>query len=215
MEIKVHGMGMSTCCARVLLCLEEKGLDYEVVPLDLTAGAHKQQPHLSLNPFGQIPAFEDGNVTLFESRAINRYLARKYEAAGTDLLRSGSLVESAVVDTWMEVEAHQFNGPIYKIIRQMIVNPIYGLPIVEEVVEAAAQNLGKVLDVYEERLGTHKYLAGENYTMADLNHIPYLVYMMRTDRAIIVNSRPRVKAWWEDISSRPATLKVIESMMPA
>ena len=120
MAIKVHGALFSTCTARVLICLCEKGLDYELLPIDMVAGANKEQPFRSLNvraplksfpfflvaesyflswvtyyiscccyvfrkyfqkdnkiefftlllqfhfqPFGEIPAFEDGEVCLF------------------------------------------------------------------------------------------------------------------------------------------------------
>lgn len=49
MRAKVHGLARSTCTTRVLVCLEEKGMDYELVPVNMAAGAHKQQPFLSLN----------------------------------------------------------------------------------------------------------------------------------------------------------------------
>ncbi|KAK8333550.1 hypothetical protein V6Z11_A10G213100 [Gossypium hirsutum] len=113
MVIKVHGIPLSTCTARVLLCLCEKGLQYKLVPVDVENSAHKKPPYLSLNPFGQIPALEDGHVKIFESRAICKYLARKYNETRItiDLLGSSSLTDSTLVDTWMEVESHQFNPP--------------------------------------------------------------------------------------------------------
>ncbi|WRX21297.1 Glutathione S-transferase [Theobroma cacao] len=197
MAIKVHGYAMSTCTARVLLCLSEKGLEYEVVPVDVANGAHKQQPYLSLNP---------------ESRAISKYLARKYKDTGIDLLGSSSLTVSTIVDTWMEVESHQFNSPMQAIIRQMIVNPIFGIATDEKIIETELEKLGKVLDVYEERLSKCKYLGGDFYSLADLHHIPYLVYFMRTPKSSVITSRPHVSAWWNDISSRPATVKVAETM---
>ncbi|XP_059457345.1 glutathione S-transferase F13-like [Corylus avellana] len=192
MAIKVHGVPVSTCTAGVLLCLHEKGLHYELLPVDLAAGAHKQDPYLSLNPFGQIPAVEDGEVSLFESRAINRYLARKHKDIGTDLLRANSLPESALVETWMEVEAHQFHGPATAILHEIIVNPMYGIASNEQTIETEMEKLGKVLDVYEERLSKYKYLAGENYTLADLQHIPNLVYFMKTTKAEAITCRPHV-----------------------
>lgn len=60
MAIKVHGALFSTCTARVLICLCEKGLDYELLPIDMVAGAHKQQPFRSLNvrtPLKSFPVF--------------------------------------------------------------------------------------------------------------------------------------------------------------
>lgn len=62
----------------------------------------------------------------------------------------------------MEVEAHQFNAPISIVIDQTVVNPIYGLAPDEAIIESEVNKLGKVLDVCEESLSKHKYLAGEN-----------------------------------------------------
>ncbi|KAF0918042.1 hypothetical protein E2562_021733 [Oryza meyeriana var. granulata] len=62
---KVYGPVMSTNVLRILLCLEEVGAEYEVVPVDMSTGEHKRPPHTALNPFGQVPAFQDGDLTLF------------------------------------------------------------------------------------------------------------------------------------------------------
>ncbi|XVF62599.1 hypothetical protein PTKIN_Ptkin09bG0021400 [Pterospermum kingtungense] len=147
-----------------------------------------------------------------ESRAISKYLARKYKDTGIDLLGSTSLTECTIVDTWMEVESHQFNVPMQQIMRQMVANPMYGIASDEKIMETQLEKLEKVLDVYEERLSKSKYLAGDFYSLADLHHIPYLVYFMRFPRSSVITSRPHVSAWWKDISSRPATVKVAEAM---
>ena len=112
----------------------------------------------------------------------------------------------------MEVEAHQFHGPATAILHEIIVNPMYGVASNEQTIEREMEKLGKVLDVYEERLSKYKYLAGENYSLADLHHIPNLVYFMKTTKAEAITCRPHVRAWWDDISSRPATLKVSANM---
>ncbi|TYG99729.1 hypothetical protein ES288_A10G219000v1 [Gossypium darwinii] len=194
MVIKVHGIPLSTCTARVLLCLCEKGLQYKLVPVDVENSAHKKPPYLSLNPFGQIPALEDGHVKIFESRAICKYLVRKYNETRItiDLLGSSSLTDSTLVDTWMEVESHQFNPPTQACTHSL-----------NKIIEIELRNLAKVLDVYEERLSEYKYLGGDFYSMADLHHIPYLVYFIRSSKSSFVTSRPCVNAWWNDISSRP------------
>ncbi|KAL3605035.1 hypothetical protein D5086_005894 [Populus alba] len=67
MVLKLYGTPMSTCTSRVLTCLHEKSLDFELVPVDLFAGEQKQPPFLAKNPFGQIPALEDDDLTLFAS----------------------------------------------------------------------------------------------------------------------------------------------------
>ncbi|CAN6328462.1 unnamed protein product, partial [Urochloa humidicola] len=81
--MKVYGPAASTNVARVLVCLEEVGAEYELVPVDMPSGEHKSPAHVARNPFGQVPAFQDGDLILSESRAISKYILRK---GGSDLI---------------------------------------------------------------------------------------------------------------------------------
>ncbi|KAK9983789.1 hypothetical protein SO802_033314 [Lithocarpus litseifolius] len=212
MALKLYGLPMSTCTTRVLACLHEKGVDFELVPVDLFSGEHKQPPFLSKNPFGQIPVLEDGDLTLFESRAITAYVAEKFKETGTDLIKHNNPKEAALVKVWMEVESLNFNSAISPIVFEHIVGPIMGKTADQAVIDANLEKLGKVLDVYESKLSITKYLAGDFYSLADLHHFPYTHYFMTTPWASLVNDRPHVKAWWEDISSRPAFKKIVGAM---
>ncbi|KAI9091091.1 hypothetical protein K1719_028361 [Acacia pycnantha] len=67
-----------------------------------------------IKPFGQLPLVQDGDYTLYESRAIIRYYAEKYKSQGTDLL--GKTIEDrGLVEQWLEVEAQHFHPPIYNL----------------------------------------------------------------------------------------------------
>ncbi|XP_058076334.1 glutathione S-transferase F13-like [Magnolia sinica] len=212
MVLRLYGNAKTTCTARVLSCLHEKDVEFDLVPIDLFAGEHKQPQYLSTkNPFGQTPALEDGNLTLFESRAITKYVAAQYKDRGTDLLRVGSIEESALVNVWLEVEAQHFNPPITAIISQIVIAPLYGETPNDQVVEENAEKLGKVMDIYEERLSKNKYLAGDFYSLADLHHLLFSYYLMKTPKAYLFDSRPCVKAWWDNISSRPAFKKSLRA----
>ena len=147
-----------------------------------------------------------------ESRAITAYVAEKYKESGCDLLRHNDLKEAALVKVWMEVESQQYNPAIYHIVYQFFVSPLHGKTPDQAVIDENLEKLGKVLDVYEAILGDSKYLAGDFYSLADLHHLSYTFYFMKTPWASLINSRPNVKAWWEDISSRPAFKKVAEGM---
>ncbi|OVA04315.1 Glutathione S-transferase [Macleaya cordata] len=212
MALKLYGIAMSTCTTRAMTCLYEKEVEFELVPVDLYTAEHKQPPFLAKNPFGQVPVLEDDDLTLFESRAITRYVSQKYKETGVDLLRQENIKEAALVNLWIEVESQQYDPAISPIVYQIFVSPIQGQTPDQTVIEANAEKLGKVLDVYEARLSTTKYLAGDFYSLADLHHLPYTYYMMKTEWASLINSRPHVKAWWEDISSRAAFVKVAEGM---
>jgi glutathione S-transferase len=211
MTIKIYGMAFSTCTARVLCTVFEKDVtDYEIVPVNVTAGEHKKPEYLAMQPFGQIPAMQDGPLTMFESRAIARVIAQKYESQGTKLYGS-TPIEKALVENWLEVEGQNYHPPISTIVAELVFKPWRGGQTDQAVVDANMEKLEKVLDVYEQRLSKTKYLAGDFFSLADLSHIPYAHYLITVaKKGEIFDKRPHVKAWWDDISSRPSWKKVCE-----
>lgn len=147
-----------------------------------------------------------------ESRAITSYVAEKFKESGTDLIRHESLEEAALVKVWTEVESQQYHPAICPIIYEFFGKPVQGVEPDQAVIDANLEKLEKVLDVYETKLSSTKYLAGDFYSLADLHHFPYTFYLMKTPWGSLINDRPHVKAWWEDITSRPALNKVAEGM---
>ncbi|KAF7025675.1 hypothetical protein CFC21_037834 [Triticum aestivum] len=204
--IKLYGMMLSANVTRVTTLLNELGLDFDFVDVDLRTGAHKHPDFLKLNPFGQIPALQDGDEVVFESRAINRYIATKYGAA---LLPT----PSAKLEAWLEVESHHFYPPARALVYELVIKPILGAPTDAAEVDKNAADLAKLLDVYEAHLAAgNKYLAGDAFTLADANHMSYLFMLTKSPKAGLVASRPHVKAWWEEISARPAWAKTVASI---
>ncbi|EEF29410.1 glutathione-s-transferase theta, gst, putative [Ricinus communis] len=145
-----------------------------------------------------------------ESRAIARYYATKYADRGANLLGT-TLEERAIVDQWLEVEAHNFNELVYNLVLQLVIFPRMGQPGDLKLVHNCEQKLEKVFDIYEKRLSKTKYLAGDYFTLADLSHLPAIRYLVN-DAGLghLVTDREKVNAWWEDISSRPAWKKLMK-----
>uniref|UniRef100_A0A7N0T9E3 glutathione transferase n=1 Tax=Kalanchoe fedtschenkoi TaxID=63787 RepID=A0A7N0T9E3_KALFE len=205
MVVKVYGSIQAVCPQRVLACLLEKDVEFEVVHVDLESGEHKKPDFLLHHqPFGQVPAIQDGDFKLFESRAIIRYYAAKYADKGPNLLGT-TLEERALVDQWLEVEAHNYNDLTFNIVFQLVILPRLGGTTDLGLVDICEQKLNKVLDVYEQRLSKSKYLAGENFTLADLTHLPATRNLMNeANKAYLVRDRKHLSAWWDNISARPA-----------
>ncbi|MBA0575663.1 hypothetical protein Golob_027396 [Gossypium lobatum] len=219
MVVKVYGPIKAACPQRVLACLLEKEVEFQIVDVDLEAGDHKKPDFLLRQPFGQVPAIEDGDFKLFgkvlgmcscKSRAIIRYYAAKYEKQGTNLL-GNSLEERAMVDQWLEVEAHNFNDLVYTLVFQLLILPRMGKQGDTALALSCQQKLEKVLDIYEQRLSTTAYLAGDSFTLADLSHLPPLRYLV-DDVGMwhMVSQRKHVNAWWETISNRAAWKKLMK-----
>ncbi|KAL7198921.1 hypothetical protein ACSBR2_021252 [Camellia fascicularis] len=206
--VKVHGSVFSTASQRVLVCLHEKELDFEFVPVDMSSGDHKKPPFLSLNPFGQVPAFEEGDLKLFESRAITQYISHTNPNKGNQLICQDPK-KMAIMSVWMEVEAHQFDPPSSKLAWEQAIKPMFGMTTDVAVVEENEAKLAKVLDIYEARLAQSKYMGGDCFTLVDLHHLPNIQYLMGTQSKKLFDSRPCVSAWCSDILARPTWLKVV------
>ncbi|XVF21934.1 hypothetical protein REPUB_Repub12eG0131800 [Reevesia pubescens] len=207
--IKVHGHPLSAPTRKVLVCLYEKEVEFEFVPVNMGAGEHKSENFLSLNPFGQVPAFEEGDFKLFESRAITQYIAHEYADKGTQLLLPGSNKSMAVLQLWKEVEAHHFDPASSKLVWELVSKPIFGMVTDTAVVEENEAKLAKVLDVYETRLAQSKYLACDSFTLADMHHVPNIQGLLGSPAKKLLDSRPHVSAWVADITARPAWSKVL------
>ncbi|XP_048137984.1 glutathione S-transferase F9-like isoform X2 [Rhodamnia argentea] len=145
-----------------------------------------------------------------ESRAIARYYAEKYKHQGTDLLGK-TIEERGLVEQWLEVEAHSYNPPINDLAHEIVVGPLRGLTPDPKLIKENEEKLGKVLDIYEERLSKSKYLAGDFFSLADLSHLPMTQYLVgKMEKEYLIRDRKNVSAWWDDISSRPSWKKVVE-----
>lgn len=209
MVVKVYGPTYGSP-KRVLVCLIEKQIEFETVDIDLFKGEHKEPEFLKLQPFGVLPVIQDGDYTLYESRAIIRYYAEKYKDQGTDLLGK-TIEERGLVEQWLEVESQNFHPLIYNLVMNVLFAPLMGVPSDTKLIEESDEKLKKVLDIYEERLSKTKYLAGDFFSLADLSHLPFGHYLVnQTGRGNLVRERKHVSAWWDDISNRPSWKKVLE-----
>ncbi|KAL7172173.1 hypothetical protein ACSBR2_031797 [Camellia fascicularis] len=211
---RVYGSLKSPATLKVLANLFEHDLDFEFVPVDLDNGEHKNKHFLSMNPFGQVPVYEDGGIKQFESRAIIRCMAHEYGKKGEELIYWDAK-KQAVVANWIDVEDHRFEPPALKLISELLIKPKKGFTPDEGIVAEAEAELAKVLDVYEARLEKSKYLASEKYTIVDLLHIPNLQSLTGTPAKKLIESRPRVSSWCSDILARPAWAKVLDMQKKA
>lgn len=146
-----------------------------------------------------------------ESRAICRYVSEKYANQGNKGLYGTNPVEKASIDQWLEAEGQSFSPPSSALVFQLTFAPRMKIKQDGGLVRQSEEKLKKVLDVYEKRLGENRYLAGDEFTLADLSHLPNTQYLVNaTDRGELFTSRENVARWWGDISSRESWKKVID-----
>ncbi|WP_129790687.1 glutathione S-transferase family protein [Sphingosinicella sp. CPCC 101087] len=197
--IKLFGHPASTYTRKVLCTLHEIEAPFELRFVDLNGGEHTQAAHLARQPFGRVPTIDDQGFTLYESRAIIRYLNDQY---------GGRLVPPdvrgrAAMDQWIDVGYSYFSAAALK----PILHHVFGFPQDEPTLEAASAMIEQTLDVLEARLGAGPFLAGEQFSLADIVYLPDLDYLMATPLQAAVSSRGNVASWWARSSERPSWRK--------
>ncbi|CAK9277879.1 unnamed protein product [Sphagnum jensenii] len=208
MVLKVYGT-VTANCQRAALVLYEKELEFKLVKIDLMSRENRSPDYLAKAPFGQVPGFDDDGFFLFGSQAIGRYIAEKYYGQGTPML-GNTLTEKTRINQWVEVEGQNFAPPATALAREYFISSTYKRPLNEELIATQLEKLGKVLDIYDSHLSQNRYLAGDYYSLADLLHTPFLV-LLKNVTGELITSRQHVAAWCDDLASRTAFKKVLES----
>ncbi|XP_028765930.1 glutathione S-transferase [Neltuma alba] len=207
---KVYGPTLSTAVSRVLACLVEKDVQFQLIPLNMSKGEHKKPDFLKIHPFGQVPAFEDESISLFESRAICRYICEKHPEKGNKALYGTNPLAKASIDQWLEAEGQSFNPPSSVLVFQLAFAPRMKIKQDEGAINLNGEKLAKVLDVYDRRLGESRFLAGDEFSLADLSHLPNTQYLMSTEKGELFTSRKNVSRWWSEISTRDSWKQVVD-----
>ncbi len=187
--LELHTWG-TTNGRRPIIMLEELGLPYKLIPVDIKSGANKTAEHLAISPYGKIPALVDTDAdgqraTLFESTAIVRYLGEK-----TGKLIGTTAVERADVLKWF----------IFGVANIL---PTFATMRTHKDLEEIAV---KLLDVQEKQLAENEYLAGA-YSIADITQITRLEPFADHEW---MKTRPNVKRWILATKSRPAVKTALE-----
>ncbi|TVY75740.1 Glutathione S-transferase hmp2 [Lachnellula suecica] len=214
MALKFYGMSQSSCTRRVLITLAEKNVtDYELIIIDLTRGKQRQSSFLEISPFGKVPVLKDDGLLIYESRAICQYIADKYAGQGTELMPSeGDLKARALFDQACSVEVNFFDGSIYGLCWKKLIKARAQLGEPDEAL--VKENLGKLdicLAVYEKILSKQEYLAGNEFTLADLYHLPYGVEALDIGLKDLMDNYPHVTRWFEGLQARVSWGKVVAS----
>ncbi|KAJ7776162.1 glutathione S-transferase-like protein [Mycena metata] len=202
--LKLYGFKFSSCTRRVAVVCKELNVPYELIPVDILKGEQRSAEHLARQPFGVVPAIEDDGLSLFESRAIGRYIVAKYGAGSTLVPDPKDIIATAKFEQAVSIENNNFDPTAGQLNLELVLKPARGLPTDGERVTALRATMDNKLDAYEKILGQHKYLAGDTVTLADLFHLPWFAGLVEKTKLDLLESRPNVARWYNEISARPA-----------
>ncbi|KAF4628458.1 hypothetical protein G7Y89_g9695 [Cudoniella acicularis] len=214
MVLKLHCLPSSTCSRRVLVTLEEAGIPYEIVDVNLFAGEQKGASHLKLQPFGKIPVLDDDGFILYESRAICKYIAKKY-GKGKLIPQDGDLKAFALFEQACSVELCQYDGPSFKICYEKVFKQMRGQgPPDEAILEPARKEIEIVFAVYENTLSKQAYLAGDELTVVDLYHLSNGNYIRGVGEKGLFEKFPHVEKWFSGLENSESWKKTISLGKP-
>ncbi|KAJ7097048.1 glutathione S-transferase [Mycena belliarum] len=202
MVLKLYGapLPIGTTLA-VLMTLVEKQIPFEMVTVDLQNDAHKAPEYLAVQPFGQVPAIDDDGFIIYESRAICRYLAEKYAHQGTPLIPT-ELQAKARFEQAASIEFANFQPFAWALYVEGIRKARKGLQKDQAAWDVAEQQLSAKLDIYEAILGSQQFLAGDEFTLADLFHVSFGDLLAPAGCDLLTSKGPNVARWWNAIRSR-------------
>ncbi|RKH46237.1 glutathione S-transferase family protein [Corallococcus llansteffanensis] len=200
--MKVYGNPMSTCTRKVLTVLAEKGREAEFTNIDLMKGEQKSPEHVARQPFGVVPAFEtDDGFMMYESRAIIRYLDRTLP--GTSLTPTDPRAY-ALMEQFMAVEQSYFSGPAMKIVMERFRGTND-----EANVAKGREGIKRPLEVIDAALAKQPFLAGKDFTLAEVTWAPYMDYLMAMGEQGLIGQYKNVMAWWDRVANRPSFKKAV------
>jgi glutathione S-transferase len=168
--LKIYGANLSSPCIKVRLVANALGLKYEYIKVSIRDGDNQKPEFLKLNPFGKIPAMDDGGFGLFESGAICRYLLAKQKTP----LFPDNPQQRAVVDQWADFSAFHVGVNMGKIMYNRVFAHWQKVPVDQNSLNDGIKLLNKFLPTIDAHLGQNAYLAGADITYADLTLLAYL-----------------------------------------
>ena len=189
MTIKIYGSAMSRA-ARVMWCAKELGLDFEHV--DVAWESLKKPDFLAINPNGKVPGFSDGKLNLFESLAINLYLAKKY---GTGELYPTNIEDEARTFQWTLWAATEVEGNLLPSVLVKI-----GILSDAAAAKAAAERAHTPLLVLDQHLKNREWLVGSKFAIADLNVASVVAFARYGE--VDISYAPHVVAWLDRCLAR-------------
>ncbi len=195
---------------KVHIMLEECGLPYRVIPVDIGTGAQFQASFLAISPNNKIPAIVDPAgpegrpISLFESGAILLYLAGK----------TGRFLPADVTGKYQALQWLMFQmGSVGPMLGQAHHFRLYAPEKIAYAVERYTNEAQRIYGVIDKRLAASTYMAGQDYSIADIAIFPWL--RSWKNQGVEMNDYRHLRGWFEEIASRPAVQRGVAVLADA
>lgn len=203
--IKIHGVNLSAFVRKVRVALIEKGLSYEVVPVNLASPSPEFR---ALSPLGKIPVFQDETVTLPDSSVILAYLERRHPSPALVPEDPAQYGRALFYEEYGDTMVY---GALIPVFLQRVFVPyvLKGTPD-QKVIADALGRTPAVLDYLEGELADREWLAGGQFSVADIAVAAPFVNWSHAGEKVDATRWPRLTAYLERVLGRPSFRSLIE-----
>lgn len=197
----VFGAPYSVYVRAVRLALEEKGVDYELVPVDIFAPGGPAREHMKRHPFGKIPAFEHAGFRLYEAEAITRYIDEAF--AGPPLQPADPRSRARMTQIISILDSYAYRTLVWDIYVERIARPATGAGADEQRIATALSKADVCLSALAELMDDAPWLAGPTISLADLHAAPmFALFRLAPEGERLLSREDRLVGWWDRVSAR-------------
>ena len=202
--MKLYNSPGSPNALRTRAVIHELDLPVEIVDVNIAKGENRSPEYLAINPNGKVPTFVDGDLVIWESRAINAYLASLKPEAN---LYPADPKRRAIVDQWSYWQAIHLGPSMQKIAFERVQKKAFGRGDADEAAIAGdVKTVAELLGVLDAALAGRQWIAGE-LSLADFALAT--TFILRKGASLGVEPHANVTAWIERLEARPSWEKAI------
>ncbi len=204
-EVTLYGASYSTFVRSARLALEEKGVPYQLVEVDIFAEGGPPAEHLARHPFGKIPAFQHGDFRLFETAAILHYVDEAFD--GPPLVPAEAKGRARVNQIVGLLGSYAYPSMVWKVCAERIFASLEGREPDESEVATGMRTAETCMTVLEDLLGESPYLVGPDLSLADLHAYPIFAYFSLTpEGAEALERHAGLGAWFARMTGRASAM---------
>jgi glutathione S-transferase len=203
--LRIWGRKNSINVQKVMWTVGELGLKHERIDAGGAFGRNKDADYLKMNPNGLVPVLQEGDLTLWESNVIVRYLGARH---GDGNFWPSDPRQRALSDMWMEWMVTTINPAIFPTFWGLIRTPPEQRDM--NAIEAARVKTADLLKIFEAHMAHRQFVGGTNFSIGD---IPMGVFVKRWFALPIQRPNlPNVAAYYDRLKQRPAFVEHVESI---
>jgi glutathione S-transferase len=207
-EPTLYGAAYSVYVRAARVALQEKGVAYRLLPVDVFSEEGVPAVHLERHPFGRIPAFEYRGFRLYEASAITRYVDEAF--AGPPLQPRSPEGRARVNQVISILDSYAYRLLVWDIYVERVAAPKRNRVSDEARIQAALPRARICLTALEQIMGEGPFLIGPGLTLADLHAAPMFAYFEQAPEGqALLESHDSVRTWWEMMATRASVMSTV------